>query len=247
MDLALSNDGSRLAVGAYRDSASAASGTVGAGAAYVFARSGTTWHQEAYLKASHPRAGTQFATAVAISKDGAIVAAGSPRDNSTAAGLEGDAGMRESGAVEVFVRSGTSWASQAFLKAAHAEADDWFGRFVSLSGDGPHSPHSPWPPSTRARARAASTAIRQTTDSRERARPGAAYLFTRSGTAWTQRAYLKGPWVTDANDNIGSSIAISADGGRLAIGAMGEDACGAGVLDSEGGNGCLEAGAVYVY
>lgn len=245
----ISGDGTRVVAGADHE-ASSASGVDGdatddsmayAGAAYVFARSGTTWHQEAYLKASHPRAGTQFATAVAISKDGATVAAGTPRDNSTATGLEGDGGMWESGAVEVFVRSNTRWAPQAFLKAAHPEANDWFGRFVSLCGDG-----SSLAVAAEHESSSASGINGDETDNRA-TRAGAAYLFARSGSAWTQRAYLKGPWEPDSDDSIGSSIAISADGGRLAIGARGEDACGAGQLDAEGGNGCLESGAVYVY
>jgi hypothetical protein len=245
----ISGDGTRVVAGADHE-ASGASGVDGdqtddsmasAGAAYVFARSGVTWHQEAYLKASRPRAGTQFATAVAISKDGATVAAGTPREDSTAAGLEGDGGTRESGAVEVFVRSGATWAPQAFLKAAHAEADDWFGRFVSLSGDG-----SSLAVAAEYECSSASGVNGDQTDNRA-TRAGAAYLFTRSGSAWTQRAYLKGPWEPDSDDNIGSSIAISADGGRLAIGVMQEDACGGGLLEAEGGNGCLGAGAVYVY
>ena len=40
------------------------------------------------------------------------------------------------GAVYVFVRSGDTWAQQAYLKARNADAGDRFGDAVSLSADG---------------------------------------------------------------------------------------------------------------
>src|SRR6185369_603680 len=73
--VALSADGSTLAVGAYQE-ASAATGIGGnqtdnsagsAGAVYVFTRSGTTWSQQAYLKASNTGAGDFFGSSVALS------------------------------------------------------------------------------------------------------------------------------------------------------------------------------------
>jgi hypothetical protein len=39
------------------------------------------------------------------------------------------------GAAYVFVRDGTSWTQQAYLKASNTEEDDWFGYSVSISGD----------------------------------------------------------------------------------------------------------------
>jgi hypothetical protein len=49
---------------------------------------------------------------------------------------------------------------------------------------------------------------------------GAAYVFVRSGTTWSQQAYLKAVF-TDANDNCGISVSIFA--GTVVIGAKGED------------------------
>ncbi len=45
---------------------------------------------------------------------------------------------------------------------------------------------------------------------------GAAYVFVRSGGAWTQEAYLKASQVTVA-DSFGRSVAIS--GGTVVVGA----------------------------
>ena len=39
------------------------------------------------------------------------------------------------GAAYVFVRSGTTWTQQAYLKASNAEAFDYFGCSIALSGD----------------------------------------------------------------------------------------------------------------
>jgi hypothetical protein len=76
--IALSGDGATLVVGApYEDGA--ATGVDGnqldntvtdAGAAYVFARNGTSWSQQSYLKASNTGGGDYFGYAVAISGDG---------------------------------------------------------------------------------------------------------------------------------------------------------------------------------
>jgi hypothetical protein len=46
------------------------------GAAYVYGRTGTTWRQLAYVKASNPAAYDEFGGAVAISGDGRTVLAG---------------------------------------------------------------------------------------------------------------------------------------------------------------------------
>ena len=47
----------------------------GSGAAYVFTRSGTTWAQQAYLKASNAEAGDLFGSSVSVSGDTIVVGA----------------------------------------------------------------------------------------------------------------------------------------------------------------------------
>src|SRR6185436_9305068 len=96
--VALSADGSTLAVGADRDN-SAATGINGdendlsagaSGAAFVFARSGLTWSQQAYLKASNPGAFDFFGQSIAISADGSTLAVGAWNEASAAAGINGN-------------------------------------------------------------------------------------------------------------------------------------------------------------
>ena len=97
----------------------------GSGAAYVFIRSGTTWTQQAYLKASNTDAGDYFGYSVAISGDTVVV--GAYGEGSNATGVNGDQSDNSaaySGAAYVFTRSGTTWTQQAYLKASNTGADD---------------------------------------------------------------------------------------------------------------------------
>ena len=82
--IALNADGSRLFVGAPMED-SAAKGVNGAqdddsaedsGAAYLYERSGMTWRQLAYIKASNTEAYDEFGSSVAISGDGRTILAG---------------------------------------------------------------------------------------------------------------------------------------------------------------------------
>ena len=75
---------------------------------------------------------------------------------------------------------------------------------------------------------------------------GAAYLFTRSGTAWSQQAYLKAP-NTGASDQFGFGVALSDDGSTLAVGAVGEASAATGIGGNQADNSTPTAGAAYVF
>ena len=72
---------------------------------------------------------------------------------------------------------------------------------------------------------------------------GAVYLFTRSGTTWSQQAYLKAS-NTSVEDYFGSSVALSGD--TLAVGATREASSATGVNGNQHGAGMEYSGAVYV-
>lgn len=155
-----------------------------AGAVYVFVRHDTTWTQEAYLKASHAEAGDLFGSSVAI--DGDILVVGATSEDSGTTGVNGDESANaaeQAGAAYVFVRNGTVWTQQAYLKASNTEAHDFFGDAVAVTADtivvGAYGEDSS----------AAGINGDQTNNALTDA--GAAYLFTRTGTVWTQQAYLK--------------------------------------------------------
>ena len=107
--LALFNN--TLAVGA-RFEASGATGVDGdqtdnttpkSGAVYLFHRVGTTWAQNAYIKASNTAATDIFGVSIAISGD--ILAVGASLEDSDANGVDGDqtdTGATDSGAVYIY-------------------------------------------------------------------------------------------------------------------------------------------------
>ncbi|HEU0011074.1 MAG TPA: FG-GAP repeat protein, partial [Verrucomicrobiae bacterium] len=131
-------------VGAHREASSATGvngnqsddSSLNAGAAYVFERTGTNWSQQAYLKASNTGANDEFGWSVAVHGDTAIV--GARMEDSNTTGLNGDESNNDatnSGAAYVFVRAGTNWNQQAYLKASNTGAVDFFGGSVAVFGD----------------------------------------------------------------------------------------------------------------
>ena len=69
---------------------------------------------------------------------GDTVAIGARDEDSNATGVNGnqtDNSASGSGAAYVFVRNGTNWTQQAYLKASNTEMGDQFGRSVAVSGD----------------------------------------------------------------------------------------------------------------
>lgn len=249
--IAVSADGSTVAIGSLAE-ASASTGinsnqadisAPNTGAVYVFARTGTTWIQEAYVKASNAEFLDTFGTSVALSADGATLVVGAVNESSSSTGVGGnqaDNSASRSGAVYVFTRTGTAWAQTAYLKASNTGALDQFGSAVALAADGATLAVAAYAEDS------ASTGINgtQTDDSAPNA--GAAYVFTRSGTTWAQAAYLKAS-NTDADDVFGTSIALSADGTTLAVGAPGEDSGATGINGDQHDGSASAAGAVYVY
>ena len=106
---------------------------------YVFTRSGTTWTQQAYVKASNTGVTDHFGPSVYLSSDGNTLAVGAADEDSSATGIggtESDNTATDSGAVYVFTRSGTTWTQQAYVKASNSAGGDGFGGSVSLSSDG---------------------------------------------------------------------------------------------------------------
>ncbi|SNS49441.1 FG-GAP repeat-containing protein [Noviherbaspirillum humi] len=249
--VALSADGSTLAVGAYQESSAAAgingdqasNSAFSSGAVYVFSRSGNTWSQQAYVKASNAETGDGFGISVSLSGDGNTLAVGALDEDSAATGINGDQssnGASGSGAVYVFGRSGNAWSQQAYIKASNSEAGDAFGRSVALSADG----------NTLAVGAdfedSAATGINGDQLDNSAASSGAAYVFIRSGNSWSQQAYLKAS-NTGANARFGISLALSADGDTLAAGAFSEGSAATGIDGDQNSNGAPNSGAVYVF
>ncbi|NCP78886.1 MAG: alpha/beta hydrolase, partial [Desulfuromonadales bacterium] len=92
---AVSLSGDTLVVGAYLEDSNAIgvdgnqadNSASDSGAVYVFTRNGTTWSQQAYLKASNTEAGDLFGNAVSLSGDTLVV--GAYLEDSNAIGVDG--------------------------------------------------------------------------------------------------------------------------------------------------------------
>lgn len=233
--ISMSGDGTTLAIGARFEDGNggnqADNSIMDSGAVYVFIRSGITWSQQAYLKASNTGAGDLFGAMVTLSNDGNTLAVGARQEDSNATGIggnEADNSAADSGAVYVFARSAGGWSQQAYIKASNTDIGDWFGVRVALSNDG----------NTLAVGAQyeGSGAIGLGGNELDNSAPnaGAVYVYSRSGGAWMQSAYLKSS-NTGTGDIFGSWVALSADSSTLAVGAQEED----------GGN--TDAGAVYIY
>lgn len=205
-----------------------------AGAAYVFVRSGTTWTQQAYLKASNAGAGDEFGTWVGIDGDTVIVGANLEDGSATTIDGANDDNAIDSGAAYVFFRTGSSWAQQAYLKPSNTGAGDEFGFSVDVKGDLAIV-------GARNEDGSATTVNGASNDSATDA--GAAYVFLRTGATWAQQAYLKAA-NSGAGDLFGSSVVI--DGSLAVVGAHEEDGSSAGI-DGANNNSALDAGAAYVF
>jgi hypothetical protein len=217
----ISADGNTVVVGApLEDSNSPDDETddnaLNSGAAYVFTRSGASWTQSAYLKASNLGADDNFGWAVALAGDGNTLAIGARRESSdskTINGPDNNLAFR-AGAAYVFTRAATSWTQQAVIKAPNAEDNNLFGYGCALGADG---------------NRLVVGALGENSDvggvltdtnlaTGNAANAGAAYVFDRTGSAWTFSAMLKAANPV-AGDFMGQFVSISADAGTIAVGA----------------------------
>ncbi|MFH1231047.1 MAG: FG-GAP repeat protein, partial [Planctomycetota bacterium] len=207
------------------------------GAVYVFTRSGTTWSQQAYIKASNTEVSDEFGNSIDISGDTIVV--GTQYEDSNAIGINGnqaDNSAIDSGAVYVFTRSGTTWSQQAYIKASNTETNDVFGTGVAISGNilvvGAVYEDSN------------AIGINGNQADNSAADSGAVYFFTRSGTNWSQQAYIKTS-KTEAKDWFGCSVAISGD--TIIAGTYAESSDATGINGNQADNSAAESGAVYVF
>jgi hypothetical protein len=253
VSVTISDDGNTIAVGAIAEDGGAAgingnqadNSATSAGAVYIFTRTGSTWAQQAYVKPANPDPGDLFGYSVSLSADGNTLAIGSYDEGGSSRGINGppDNMRRGAGAVYVFSRTASDWTQQAYIHASNAEAGDSLGVNVALSDDGNTLLASSLDEDCTA------TGVNPPgcdNDRTEDISTGAAYVFVRSGAAWTQQAYLKAS-NTGANDWFGSRAALSGDGNTAALGASLEDSSGKGVNGKQDDDAAPESGAVYVF
>lgn len=221
--VSLSHDGYTMAVGAQSNNSSATgingnqntSGANTSGAVYIYTRSGTSWSQQAFIKASNTGFGDFFGRSVSLSDDGNTLAVGAPQEDSNATGINGDQtdnSVSFAGAVYAFTRSGSTWSQQAYIKASNTARADHFGNAVSLSGDGNTLAVGAFYEDSNV------TGINGIQSDISGNNQGAVYTFFRTGTNWLQQAYIKASDAgTHTHENFGYSVSLSVDGNTLAV------------------------------
>ncbi|MFN3439108.1 MAG: hypothetical protein ACK41V_15525 [Acidovorax sp.] len=245
--VALSNDGNTLAVAAYNEDGDL-TGTHGnaayaaSGAAYVFTRTGTSWAQQSYLKASNAGAGDFFGIYLSLSGSGDTLAVGAFLEGSASAATPADDSLTNAGAAYVFQRNAGAWLQQAYLKAPAPLANDRFGVAVQLSGDGNtlavgmdgdssnHTGTFPVPPASNTLA----------------VNSGAVFVFTRAGGSWSTQAYLKAS-NTRTPHRFGNNLAMSSDGNTLVVPSYRDDSNASGFNGDQANTSATDAGAVLVF
>jgi hypothetical protein len=108
------------------------------GAVYIFVRNAGVWSAHTYIKGSNNEYEDRFGTSVALTAAGDAVAIGSPSEDSSAKGIEGNETLEDatgSGAAYIYRLSDGTWAQQSYVKASNTDANDAFGSAIAVSSD----------------------------------------------------------------------------------------------------------------
>lgn len=218
MGQSLAFSGDTLVVGAPSESSNATgvggdesdNSRVQAGAVYVFRRSGSTWQQEAYLKASNTGNRDDFGTSVDLDGDTLVVGApGEASRDSWVAPNQFNNMFPDAGAAYVFQRTGSTWSQEAYLKSLDPDSHDRFGTSVAVSGSFV-AVSAPFEDSS-------SSGIGGDSSNNDRLGSGCVYVFERSGSSWQLDAYVKASPLSVADAQFGNDIDL--DGNTLLVGA----------------------------
>jgi hypothetical protein len=193
-----------------------------AGAIYVFTRSGTVWTQQQKLVADSRNVEDFFGYSSHVYED--TIVAGAYGHSFDVNGLNS---TYSAGAAFVFTRSGTVWAQQQKLVADSRNAQDYFGRSVSIYSNTAVIGSYGHPFDT-----SGLNSVYQA---------GAVYTFTRSGTTWAQQQKLvaTGTNSRQYNDSFGWGVSIYDD--KIVVGAPEHS------FDAYGSTTVTSAGAAYVF
>lgn len=160
------------------------------GRVYVFRRYGSGWWQVQVLTAPDAAANPEYyGYCVSMSSDGKYIAVGAY------------ANITYTGAVYVYENTGSSWVYRQKLTASDKVTNDYFGYNLSMSGDG-----------TRLVVGAYNKNGTFTVQ-------GAAYVFSRSGTVWSQEQKLTHSDPA-ASDKFGHSVAINTTSDLILVSAV---------------------------
>ncbi len=190
--VAISSDGTIVVLGSPNSDTPVGSD---AGQIVVFGHDAGGWTSLAFVGAQGAAPYDQFGASVAVSADGSRIVVGAPSDT-TPLGLG-------SGSARVLFRSSTNvWSEEAILLSGVTQGSVSFGASVAITDDGATAlVGSPF------ENRASLTDV------------GGARIFTRSGTTWSAPTLIT-PSAAPAYALYGTSVALSAGGGRALVGSI---------------------------
>ena len=147
----------------------------------------------------------------------------------------------------MFVRSGASWTQQAYLKAKEGDPQDSMGCSIAISDDGNTVATGALDEDTMVGGiNVVQSGHSGKVDAPDDNSSGAAYVFVRNGTTWTEQANFKASNV-GKDDWFGIHLHLSGDGNTFAVSAPNEDGASQGINGKQDAKGADEAGAVYLF
>ena len=201
--VAISRSGNRAIVGALFESDIGSNSE--AGAAYIFGRAADgNWSMEAKLTADDRDAGDRFGNAVAIDGDGERVIVGA---------YQNDRFLSNAGSAYIFARADDgTWTAEQTIAGIGTTVGDQFGVSVAMDDGGD----------------------RVIAGAHRNGNSGSVYIFTRSGSAWTEEQKITVPRA-DIGAQVGRAVDIDSDGSRVVIGAHRHD------------DGAVDSGTAYIF
>ena len=183
--VAVSADGNTILMGGNTDNSNQ-------GAAWVFTRTGNTWTQQGNKLVGTGKVDAAFqGGAIALSADGNTALIGGSFDNGS------------QGAAWVFTRTGTTWTQQGTkLVGTGSVGKAEQGTAVALSADG-------------------NTAL--VGGSADNTYQGATWVFTRTGTTWTQQGTKLVGTGSVGSAEQGGAVKLSADGNTALVGGTADN------------------------
>ncbi|WP_339616099.1 hypothetical protein [uncultured Gilvimarinus sp.] len=233
--VALTADGSLLAVGARRSTFTAgAPEGIRYNGVHLYRKTDGQWRADTIVNSSEPSLGSNFGTSVALSSDGALLAVGEDT-----LGAFSDLDLFNKGRVHTYVQVDDQWVFQTMLQPENENKFNQFGRNIAMSSSGDLI--AVCAPSDYGD----SVALEPDSGAETLSESGAAYVFTEQDGEWLQQSFIKAP-NPDSGDYFCGSLGLSANGSTLAVGARGESGSATGV-GGDMNNDASGAGAVYLY
>ena len=204
--ITINKSGTHIVCGSINDD----DGNSNRGSAYVYvtADGGVNWTQQQKIAPSYQSGSSQsFGNATAFNNDATYMAVASKNMNKSGTSTN-------TGVVFIYTRSGSTWSQQAFISPSDGAASDNFGWHISMNGAGDR------------------IFVNSKFDDDGGSSSGSVYVFTRSGSTWTQAAKLtkatpvaSNYWGGHINCNeagdtfvvVGEGQYVSADAGRVYI------------------------------